>query len=84
MTAFGLLQERLALWWVRLGLCMVRRGRWRGSKRKGIGLKKSLSVLCVIDGAGLLCSFVVRETKGRYLEEVSEESSEDEERQGAP
>ncbi|CAM9205722.1 unnamed protein product, partial [Phaeothamnion confervicola] len=36
----------------------------------GIGLQKSLGILCVCNFLGLLCTFFVPETKGRTLEDL--------------
>lgn len=42
----------------------------------GIGMKNSLIALGVISFAGLLCTFMVPESKGRSLEEISGENEE--------
>ncbi|XP_073047596.1 low affinity inorganic phosphate transporter 3-like [Primulina eburnea] len=43
----------------------------------GIGVKKSLIILGVINALGMLCTFAVPETKGRSLEEASKENMDD-------
>ncbi|XP_073272460.1 low affinity inorganic phosphate transporter 3-like [Primulina huaijiensis] len=43
----------------------------------GIGVKKSLIILGVINALGMLCTFAVPEAKGRSLEEASKENIDD-------
>ncbi|XP_075512196.1 low affinity inorganic phosphate transporter 3-like [Primulina tabacum] len=43
----------------------------------GIGVKKSLIILGVINALGMLCTFAVPEAKGRSLEEASKENMDD-------
>lgn len=42
----------------------------------GIGMKKSLVVLGIVNFLGLLCTFLVPESKGKSLEEISGENEE--------
>lgn len=44
----------------------------------GIGHQKTLIALAVCNAAGFLCTFLVPETKGRSLEEISGENEDDE------
>jgi PHS family inorganic phosphate transporter-like MFS transporter len=45
---------------------------------KGIGVKRTLICLGVTNALGLLCTFLIPETKGKSLEELSRENEEEE------
>jgi len=44
---------------------------------KGIGIKNTLMILAVTNALGLLCTFLIPETNGKSLEELSREDEED-------
>lgn len=49
-------------------------GKQEKGYKAGIGLKNSFLLLSVINAAGFLCTFLVPETKGRSLEDLSGEN----------